>query len=147
MASPSPMTKDATLVSWFRRSHEQLVAAICDVQVCQREYAQAKPKLSVLYTLLLEHLAKQDKEFFQRVTASLADDRPAGKTLEFLEHDLKELKIAYLTFMDKHSAELADQHPNSFIKDFSNFSQTILARIKVEEEYLLPLLYREEPAK
>ena len=128
------------LLALFKRGHDQLVQTICEVQLVQRDYAQAKPKIQDLYRVLLEHVSRQDQDFYNHLQQSWGGDRPTVKLLEFLVHDLKELRIAYLTFMDKHTAELADQHPQNFPKDFSNFSQQILTRIKVEEEYLFPLL-------
>lgn len=123
-----------------QRGHEQLVQNICDIQAVVREYPLAKPKLMQLYNLLIEHLSRQDQEFYQRLQTANGDDRAVIKMLDFLVHDLKELKIAYLTFMDKHTAEVTDIQPHGFPKDFSDFSQLILTRIKIEEEYLFPLL-------
>ena len=89
---------------------------------------------------ILQHLARQDKTMMDRLVEFYRDDRAASKMLEFLIHDLKDLKVKYLVFYDLHSAELTGGRPRSFPLDFTEFAKGILSRITIEEDYLFPLL-------
>lgn len=128
------------LISGFRLSHEMLADSISQIHLSLRSYAQAKPKLRELYNNLYNHFGRQDSKLYESLSLLFVDDRPALKMLEFLTHDLKDLKIKHLIFYDQHSGEMGAGHPKSFPVEFSEFASQILARVKIEEEYLFPLI-------
>ena len=128
------------LITGFRLSHEILTDSISQIHQSLRSYNQAKPKLRDLYNNLHNHFARQDPKFYERLVLHYIDDRPATKMLEFLTHDLKDFKIKYLVFYDQHTGEMGGGHPRSFPMEFNEFSASILARVKIEEEYLFPLI-------
>jgi|SRR3989338_6923642 len=128
------------LITGFRINHEILTDSISQIQLSLRSYNQAKPKLRELYNNLHNHFARQDPKFYERLALHYIEDRPATKMLEFLMHDLKDFKVRYLIFYDQHSGEMGAGHPRSFSFEFNEFANSILARIKIEVDYLFPLL-------
>ena len=126
-------------------SHSSLVEAISAVQPFLRSYLEAKPKLYEFNQRLLLFFSEEDHLFFNALYAFYKEDRSSTKMIDFLKHDLAQLKIEYLTFFDEHSAETFDTHARSFPKNFMTFADQILGRIKIEEEYLFPLLQKMVP--
>ncbi len=128
------------LVANFKTGHQSIVNILEDVQMSARSYAQAKPKIRAMNELTLVHLGRQNDELFDQLRFFYRLDREKTKMVEFLAHDLKDAKIRYLIFSEKHSGELRDLGTPDFPKNFNEFLKEILARIKIEEDYLLPLL-------
>ena len=124
----------------FKIGHEAVITAIDDVLQNLRSYLHARPKVREFNNVVLMHLSRQNKAMYDHLNEYYAQDREAQKMLEFLLHDLKDIKIKYLIFTDKHSGEMADISYRSFPKEFIAFSREIISRIKMEEEYLFPLL-------
>ncbi|MDP8266485.1 MAG: hypothetical protein P9M07_06005 [Candidatus Aceula meridiana] len=122
--------------------HQFIVEALSEVQPFLRSYPEAKPRLRALSESLAVFLGHQDKRMFDALYDFYKNDRPSTKMIDFLLHDLKDLKIKYLIFFDKHSGEVLSHHKNSFPKDFMDFQSQVLGRLKIEEEYLFPLLKR-----
>lgn len=129
-------------VNSFRLSHEAILDVVAQLQGLTRSYLQAKPLLLDLSERLLAYFNRQDREFYRDLSVFFAEDRAALKILEFLELDLKDLKIQYLVFFEKHSGELGDVNSRNFVKDFREFSGAVIARVKMEEDRLMPLLKR-----
>ena len=127
-------------VESFRSGHNSILHTVEQLQNVARTYLQAKPILRALHVQLLNYFSQQDQKMLDELYAFYVDDRPSYKLVEFLEHDLKDIKIKCLIFYDKHSGEVADLNARSFPLDFQNFLQEILDRMNVEEEYLFPLL-------
>ena len=128
------------LVENFRSAHTTILTSIDQILMVCRSYPQVKPLLRALHEKVLSHLGRQDKEMMDKLTNAFGDNRETAKLLEFLTHNLKEIKINFLIFYDNHSGEMADVNARSFPKDFQGFADQIITRIKLEEEYLFPLL-------
>jgi len=128
------------LVSNFKSGHRDLLLAINEVQESLRSYPKAKPRLRDFHEILVSHFGRQDEALYDRLHLSFIGDRSKEKIIEFLSHDLKEVKIKCLLFYDQHSGELADNNYRNFARDFQQFLDSVVARVKVEEEYLFPLL-------
>lgn len=144
------MTAPHDLIPSFRRAHESILSAIDQVSVVARSYSQARAHLHELEERLLAHLGRQDKEFYKRLLDYYSEQREQKKMIEFLIHDLKETKVNYLIFFEKHmDTSVPAVAARNFPKDFAEFKESIINRVKVEEEYLFPLLQRmplpEEP--
>lgn len=129
-------------VNALRLSHEAILNSLLSVQAVSRSYLQAKPALFEFNERIRAYLEKQDSEMYERLRAIFAQDREALKMLEFLEHDLRDLKVQFLIFSEKHTGDLANQSGRNFIKEFKGFADAVIARVKVEESYLVPLLVR-----
>ena len=87
-----------TLIVGLRLSHQMLTDSITQIQLSLRSYPQAKSKLRELYNSLHNHFSRQDQKLYDRLSLYYMDDRPTIKKLEFLTHDLKDLKVKYLIF-------------------------------------------------
>jgi hypothetical protein len=127
-------------LKYFSSAHQSLLEALNSIQPFLRAYPQAKPRLRELASLLVVLFAKEDQAFFDTLYAFYKEDRPSTKMIDFLVHDLKEAKLSYLIFSEKHSGESGDIHARSFPKDFTDFARELTQRVKMEEEYLFPLL-------
>jgi len=136
------------VVTTLEQGHQAIKEAISAIQVVARSYPAARPRIRELQSVLLTHLGRQDRKLQERLARHYRDGREQTKMLEFLQHDLKEIKVQFLVFFDKYTGELTDFGGNTFPKDFSVFTGTILDRIRIEEEYLFPLVRAlpEEPA-
>jgi len=128
------------LIESFRQGHQSILTSIDQIQRVSRSYIQAKPLLRLLHEKIIEHLARQDATMMNRLQDFYHEDRESRKMLEFLSHDLKDIKVKFLIFYDKHSGEVLDLNARSFPKDFQDFVQEVLDRFNTEEEYLFPLI-------
>jgi len=133
-------------VDWTRcaerlqRGHAAILLTVSRLQDVVRSYSQSRPLLHDLYEDLLAHWEWQTADSFAALSSRHARDRTAVKMCEFLVHDLKDLKVAFLVFFDTHSGDFGDTASRRFSGEAVEFSRKITARVQVEEEYLLPLL-------
>ncbi len=132
------MTKEQ--VNSFRMRHQSIAANLAQVEIVARSYVEAKPRLRALRQQMLNHLGQQNKDFFSALYEYYADNREATKALEFLEHDVKDMKVRHLLFFEKHSGEMGDVSAVQFPRDLASFAKEVLTRLQMEEEYLIPLL-------
>lgn len=130
------------IITGFKNGHQAIMSAVSQVRQVVRSYPAARSRLHELNDILMAHLSRQDREFFKRLFDYYEGNRESTKMLEFLSLDVKDLKINYLTFLDKHLGDAGSRRVASFPKDFTDFTQTLMMRIQLEEEYLIPLLER-----
>jgi len=123
----------------FRQAHQAIVSAVDQVLLNVRSYAAARPALRELDGQLLAHLGRQDSVFFQRLSECIGDNRERQKMLEFLKHDAAESKVLFLEFFDRYLNEYNMADVKNFPITFLAFKKTVIERLDVEEEYLLPL--------
>ena len=128
------------LIKQFKLAHQSILVTIDQINPIIRSYRQAKPFIRDLQAKLLAHFERQNNSLFKPIEEFYADHRPSAKMIEFLRYDLKDIKIKLLIFFDRHSGEIDDICSRSFPKDFTEFSQAVIGRMKVEEDFLLPLL-------
>lgn len=131
----------------LKTSHQAIVNEIDSIQSSCRTYTAAKPHLREMSKILLAHFSRQNDPFFDRLRVRVADDRQAVKMIEFLAHDTKDIKVKFLVFFDRYSGDMADIGSRTFPKDFTDFAREILSRIRVEEDYLFPLIARLRPGQ
>ena len=124
----------------LRLAHQALADSLDSIQPFLRAYPQAKPRLREFYRRLLVFFSKENEVFFQALYQHYQDDHAATRMIDFLSHDLKDLKVQFLMFSEKYSGEALDRNANMFPKDFTDFCALVVARIKIEEERLFPLL-------
>lgn len=130
----------ADLIYQFKTAHQSIQVTIDQINSSIRSYNQAKPKIRDLHIKLLAHFGKQNDALFNPLAEFYADHRSSAKMIEFLRYDLKDVKVKLLIFFDRHSGEMGDVHHRTFPKDFIEFSKVLTGRIKIEEDFLLPLL-------
>lgn len=129
-----------SLIEDLKTGHQSIVDAVDRLQKVVRSYAQAKPLIREMREGLMAHFARQNDSLFDQLQVFYRSDREVIKTIEFLICDLKDIKIKYLVFFDRYSGEIADLGSNTFPVDFLAFARELMARIKAEEDYLLPLI-------
>lgn len=128
------------LIESFRLGHHSILRSLDEIQRVARQYNQTKPLLRNLHEKIIEHLARQDARMMKQLADFYHEDREVTKMLEFLAHDLKDIKVRFLLFYDKHSGEVLDLNSRSFPRDIQDFTQELSDRFSAEEEYLFPLL-------
>jgi hypothetical protein len=135
------MNSSQQLIESFRRAHEEILMIINHITGLTRSYPHARSRLPELEERLLAHLGRQDRNFYQKLSDHYLLQKEQVKMIEFLVHDLKETKIKFLIFFEKHAVQSGNMVGAGFFpKDFTDFKDTIVNRLKMEEEYLLPLL-------
>ena len=130
--APSPQQ----LIKSFKTGHQAILGSLSEVQLVARSYLQARKKICELEERLFVHWGRQNDIFFKQISDSAGEDRETAKIIEFLIHDLKDVKITYLEFADKYSGSGGDVIGRTFAKDFQKITDTIVTRIQAEEEYL-----------
>ena len=123
----------------FRQAHQVIVCAIDQVLLNVRSYSAARPALCELDAQLLAHLGRQDSAFYQYLNDCAGDDRESQKMLEFLAHDAAQSKVLLVEFSDRYLNQYNMAKVKNFTVDFLTFKKTVIERLDVEEEYLLPL--------
>ena len=133
-----------SLIKSLRASHDAITEVIAQAEPILRFYNKVKPLLRELNALALSHFTRQDTALYRKLEEFYAGDRPSLKMVEFLLFDLKELKVGYLYFFDRHTGEMGDRESRGFPAEFMAFSRQLLGRIKMEQDYLIPLIERME---
>ncbi len=82
----------------------------------------------------------QGDEFYQYLNKKFSDNEQALKMLDFLTSDLRYVKAKYLKFYEKYGDTMSEVTWRSFPKEFNEFSREMMARLRIEKEYLFPLL-------
>ena len=123
-------------------AHYSILETVDRLQLNIRNYPKAKPLIRELHQKLMAHFSHQNEPFFMALQAQCGQARESLKMLEFLQFDLKEIKVNLLVFFDRHSGEMDDIHFRSFPKDFTDLSGLIIGRIKMEKDYLIPILQK-----
>jgi len=136
------MSTPAEYLKILGRAHHAVLLSVSQIQSVVRSYSSARALLGGLGEQLLAFLGVEDEEFFRSLRDLLSEDRPALKMLEFLELDLKDLKIKYLVFYDRYTNIPTGNEDRIFLRDYREFSAAIVARVNLESEYLFPLLQR-----
>ena len=124
----------------LRASHHLLRHAIVRLQDYVRAYSQARLFLGEFEQQFLNYCDLQNKGFYSELQEDCSGDRKKLKMAEFLLYDLKDLRIEYLAFIEKHPTLTNRSGAQSFPLDFTAVSSRILIRLQMEEEYLFPLL-------
>ena len=134
------MEISSDVIVQLKLSHGAILNCIDQIQPLLRSYPQAKLKLREFQNQILLHFERQNTILCNELIAFYASDRQIGKIIEFLIHDLKEVKIKTLLFFDDHPGDMADIRPKNFIRDFTDFSHIIFVRINMEREHLFPII-------
>lgn len=130
------------LIVTLPQGHQALKECIVAVQANVRSYGEVRPALRALEDVLMRHLGRQDQSLFKELEDFFCENHHDLKMIEFLLHDLKDMKIKLLAFFDEYSGAQPIQEARSLPKEFNQFKEDILNRIRVEEEYFLPLLVK-----
>lgn len=126
----------------FQQGHHTILQSVDKVQIAARSYSAGRAAFTEFGEVLLAHFRKQDVPFFRALQEFFAEDREALKMIEFLIVDLKDMKVRYLIFDDRYGLYPTGNDARTFAKDFRELADAVIGRIRLEEEYLFPLLDR-----
>ena len=129
-----------SLIAELKTGHELILGLIHQLQALSHNYVLAKPLLRQLYDVLLNHFEKQNRHLVGFLDNRIAQKKQDSPLAQFLSQDLKEIKIKLWFFIDEHPADMGDIHPKNFLRDFKDFSLSVLSRIKTEQEQLIPVI-------
>ena len=121
-------------------AHQTIAEALDSTQLSLRSSRETNKQLYDLREKLLSAFGQQDKVMIDALYAFYEGDRLSIKMIDFLVHDLKDIKIKFLIFFDKHTGEVWNKKKGSLSGDFLDFAAQIVAHLKSQEEYLFPLL-------
>jgi len=124
----------------FRFAHASIVTKVDQIRQCGRSYEDAKPFLFEMYEILLDYINLQTAPVFQQLEKQNSGNRENLKILEFLAHDITELRIEVLEFYERFSHPDSLLRMRAFAMEFLQFSNRVLERLELEEEHFLPLL-------
>jgi hypothetical protein len=126
-------------VNQYRLSQEAVLAAVLKMKEWLRDPAATRRSWPALREQLFTFFGRQDRGFFSALQEFFARDREAEKMLEFLECDLKELKLT-LAELEAKYGEGGAAARRVAPRDFTELAGRVVGRIRLEEEYLVPLL-------
>ena len=138
------MDNPKDMIAKIKVHHQCLVDSLNQIRPLVRSYHETKPLMRELQEILLAHFQFQSKSFYEQLRDFYAEDHKAQKMIEFLVQDLKELKVQTLILFDDHPGDMMDIKPGHFLKDFEVFSKSLLDRINIERDYLIPMVEKLE---
>lgn len=124
----------------LKMGHLAMIEQIDQIHQVIHHYPDVKPKLRGLQTILLNHFEKQKQKFYQLLMEHFLSNQEKSKNIQFLEQDIKNLKVKTLIFYDEHPADMGDIRPKAFMLDFQVFSGDLTGRMYDERKYLFPLI-------
>ncbi|MEW5894677.1 MAG: hypothetical protein AB1650_02800 [Candidatus Omnitrophota bacterium] len=128
------------MMNSFKTFHNEILSELNSILDVVRDYQKAFPILKELEKVLGEFMRLQGPKLYGALKARYSDDREAIKMLEFLEHDMNEMKLEFWSFLEEYSDHPAPIAIKNFPRRFLAFSERVISRIKIEEEYFFPLL-------
>jgi hypothetical protein len=133
-----PMS-DNNLINKFQKAHAVIHDTVEQIQLSIRSYPKVRSGLMALQENLFGYFAQQDRVFYDQLLKAHQDNREKVKMIEFLAWDIKDFKVEFIRFYDQYDSSVGVVSQRNFPKEFTDFAQRIIARLKVEEEYLFPL--------
>jgi len=126
----------------FRRRREQIMHSIVELQSLRNNFREARKIIGEPREMIYYYFGRQDEKFYAKLEDFFKKNRPAIKMIEFLRHDLKELKIKTFGFFEQYGFGNPLEQGRNFARDLRWYSQLVIDRFRVEEDYLIPLLKR-----
>lgn len=110
------------------RSGHSLILHQIDQCKMDRKFSSVAEQYRNLEQIIIAHTALQTSDFYKSLFNHLNKEKLQVKVLEYLEYDLKVLKIKLLEFIETPA------------KTFTELSNDLSARVTIEQEYLFPLI-------
>lgn len=127
----------------FRQVQESILATLEQIYQKARAYPHGRQELAELEEKLLGHLQHQSGRLIPGLRKHYQDNREVQKRLEFLEYQIRELKILLSVFVDKYRENFSAVAARNFPIDLAELRKKIVSQLQAEEEYLIPLLARQ----
>ncbi len=134
--------ENKSTVDVFRRRREQITHSLLQLQSLRNNFREARRMIGEPREMIYYYFGRQDEHFYGKLEIFFTDNRPAIKMIEFLKHDLKELKIKTFGFFEQYGYGNPLEQGRNFPRDLRWYMQLVTDRFGVEEDYLVPLLKR-----
>lgn len=121
-------------------AHMDILVRIDQIRQRGHSYGMASPLLAEFYEVLLNYVNLQVQPVYRDLGSRNSKNQEVLKILEFLEHDITELRLEILQFYDRFSDQANPIRGRAFSMEFRQFSDRIIQRVEMEEERFLPLL-------
>jgi len=124
----------------FRQAQESVLATL--EQICRkaRGYPHGRQELAELEEKLLDDFQYQHDRVIPGLRKYCRDNQAVLKRLEFLEFQMKDLKVFFSLFMDKYRENFSAVAARNFPIDLAEVRKKIVSHLQDEEECLAPLL-------
>ena len=100
--------------------------------------------IDAFYNLVSKYLVKQDKDFYKGLRDWLSASNKSFSMVEFLEYDIKDLKIKLFVFYDRFLHVHHAGRYQAVLRDWHELADAVQVHLQVERKYLFPLLEAQE---
>ncbi len=129
-------------IEQFRQRRDIVNHSLLQLALLRSDYRLARQKTGDCREIIYGYLKRQDEQFYSSLSDFYKENRPALKIIEFLTQDLKELKVQTFGFFEKYGVANPLEQGRNFAKDLREYMKFIENRLRLEEDYLVPLLKR-----
>jgi len=134
------MPNDKQLVADLRQGHLDLIEMLAYMESNIRSFPAIEPAILKLQNQLLNHLKLQNDQLIEDLSEYYGHDQEKKKMVEFFIFDTRELKIKVITFVEKFVGTKSEALIHLFPKEGMELAKDIRLRLKLEEDYLFPLI-------
>ena len=127
------------LLENLKQSQESVLKLVEHIFQISRSYTSARAALPELEGSLLAHFRYQEQKIFPSLEDYFHGERDKLKKIEYLRFGTRELTVALLTLVDKHTNNFSEVAIRNFPKEFLQLRQEIANRVNDEVEHLFPL--------
>ncbi len=126
----------SALIEEFKREHSEILAILNEVEELDILSKKGQAKHMSVKTLLLEHLKKEDVEFYPVLYKVAEHDKSLTNVLDLFAMDMENVSRVVLEFFDKYPRGVLGKEIQG---EFESFFVALRNRIKKEED----ILYKE----
>jgi len=121
------------LIEELRREHSEILAILSEVEGLGILSKEGQSKTMSVKTILLEHLKKEDVEFYPVLYKVVEHNNNLKNTLDLFAMDMENVSRIALEFFDKYSRGVLGKELQ---EEFESLIVALRNRIKNEEEIL-----------
>ena len=121
------------LIEELRREHSEILAILSEVEGLGILSKEGQSKTMSVKTILLEHLKKEDVEFYPVLYKVVEHNNNLKNTLDLFEMDMENVSRVALEFFDKYSRGVLGKELQ---EEFESLIVALRNRIKNEEDIL-----------
>ena len=121
------------LIEELRREHSEILAILSEVEGLGILSKEGQSKTMSVKTILLEHLKKEDVEFYPALYKVVEHNNNLKNTLDLFAMDMENVSRIALEFFDKYSRGVLGKELQ---EEFESLIVALRNRIKNEEDIL-----------
>ena len=123
----------SALIEELRREHSEILAILSEVEGLGILSKEGQSKIMSVKTILLEHLKKEDVEFYPALYKVVEHNNNLKNTLDLFAMDMENVSRIALEFFDKYSRGVLGKELQ---EEFESLIVALRNRIKNEEDIL-----------